>query len=78
MKASFEYKCRRCGKINLNPHCNKDLALTESIKVINGIQSELPQAPTLMSLHLCKDGGTGISDLQGFRVTERPEDAYKP
>lgn len=67
-EASFEYKCRRCGKIELNPHSCEEIANTELTYCILGIKSSLPQAPTLLSQHLCEDGGRGVSDLQGFQV----------
>lgn len=66
--ASFEYKCRRCGEIDLNPHCGEELANRELINVCFGFDSDQPQAPTLYGIHLCSDGGRGVSDIQGFRL----------
>lgn len=68
--AHFQYKCRRCGEIEENPHCGIDHALLHLINAIGEYKKESPQAPELLSLHDCKDGGMGVSDLVGYSVSD--------
>lgn len=72
--ASFEYKCRRCGQVELNPHCSDNKATHELINVVVGLASREPQSPQLLDIHSCKDGGQGVKDLQGFRYDTPPKD----
>jgi len=70
--ARFEYKCRRCGGISDNLFCSEGIARNEIINAKLGLNSKLEMAPDLLGVHLCSDGGQGISDLQGFRNTDKP------
>jgi hypothetical protein len=70
-QAHFQYKCRRCGVIEENPHCglpNKNEGITRLVNAINNTPLG-PQAPQLLDVHFCDDGGSGISDLLGYRVS---------
>lgn len=70
-EAQFEYKCRRCGKTSRNPCCDTDLArFILTCISLDGNKSEWNQSGSvhMLETHYCKDGGMGISDLQGFRV----------
>lgn len=66
--AIFEYKCRRCGEIELNPFCPAHMASVELILVSIGKKSNEPMGISLYRIHGCKDGGSGLSDLLGFGV----------
>jgi hypothetical protein len=67
----FEYKCRRCGCIDDSAATtNECLAHLELINSYLHLPKELydPKGHSvgMYSTHLCKDGGIGISDLQGY------------
>lgn len=72
--ARFEYKCRRCGEIELNPHTAEKNALIIMLSGIFGyplpknMKSFSGQEPRLFNIHNCKDGGMGVSDLLGYNV----------
>jgi hypothetical protein len=67
---AFVYKCRLCGETERNP-----FLFTERFKVIeilvdieiNG-SHKTTHSGTIheTSLHTCKNGGVGISDIQGM------------
>lgn len=71
----FEFKCRRCGAIEKNPWCSDELAPIHLIHAIHGTPSNQPQTPGMLSFHVCKDGGVGVSDLQGFMVESQPAES---
>jgi transcription elongation factor Elf1 len=68
----FQYKCRRCGKID-SSLCtgNEEIANACLLRVVCGIDypilpNNIGMNPEMLSTHLCKDGGTGITDLIGY------------
>ena len=71
-EAQFEYKCRRCGVVKHNLCADVDLA--QSLLTLIAINGNIASTQTgvnwlhMFEAHYCKDGGMGISDLQGFRV----------
>lgn len=74
-EARFEYKCRRCGAVTQSPITAKHNGLTVLIAAIHENPDILPtqlrpQAPRLLSMHSCLDGGVGVSDLLGYAVSE--------
>lgn len=69
----FEYKCRRCGEIEVNPCTSEDNARLFLMCLLfghNPPQSLMGTPPKIYSTHRCKDGGCGVSDLIGYRVVE--------
>ena len=71
IEAQFQYKCRRCGKVDYNPCCAVDLAKYSLIKIALGAiggSNKTGGWIFMHTTHCCKDGGQGIADLQGFRV----------
>lgn len=71
--AHFEYKCRRCGVIEENPHCGLPAGTARAtILLLDAMMGKAgePQAPTMLSLHTCEDGHCGVSDLIGYNITE--------
>ena len=61
----FIYKCRRCGQFDdsasVDGRDTAQRAITNAvIEVDDGLIS-----PGLLYFHQCKDGGIGVSDLQG-------------
>jgi len=70
--AKFQYKCRRCGKIELNPctaEKNAHLLLLCAVYGYDPPQSFIP-APQMFSIHLCNDKGLGVADLIGYSIFE--------
>lgn len=70
-EAQFEYKCRRCGQIYRNPCCSPYMARGILMQVIFcGSGGSVKKGGKVYPLasHLCKDGGEGIADLQGYRI----------
>jgi len=68
----FEYKCRRCGEISRPSGCGAEYAMHEL--------AVLQAAKKVTALHVCKDGGYGVSDLLGctppiepIKLSERAE-----
>lgn len=73
MEAQFEYKCRRCGKIYRNPCCSPEIAFQILVEIqIKGVGGDNIHGGRvfLHSSHFCKDGGTGLADLLGYRVVK--------
>jgi hypothetical protein len=71
--AHFEYKCRRCGAIELNPHMGlPDGESRATIQMVNAMmgRSDQPQSPQMFSLHPCSKTECGLSDLIGYHVTD--------
>jgi hypothetical protein len=80
--AHFEYKCRRCGKIDLNPHLdvsdgNESKATIELINAMMDLKTTSPQSPKMLSLHTCADSECGVSDLVGYHITDDSEGEKK-
>jgi len=70
--AHFEYKCRRCGIITLNPHMGVTDGETQAtIQLLNAMSgiTEYSQSPKMLSLHSCSDSECGVSDLIGYHIT---------
>ena len=69
MSASFEYKCRRCGRIEENPHASNELCERGLIGVVTneGKPYAMPGGViSMVTTHSCKDGGMGVADLIGI------------
>lgn len=65
---SYEYKCRRCGELDYNPHTgNEQVAFRGLMEAILDTDYNEGMRVHLFGTHLCKDGGKGITDLQGYR-----------
>jgi hypothetical protein len=62
----FIYKCRRCGQFDDSLATSGEIGrpIQLLVNAVLGISSET-MAPQLLSVHTCKDGGVGVSDLQG-------------
>lgn len=72
--ASFEFKCRRCGTIDQNPHASENNGLMALIWVIFSPGTPPPITGAVLdrySIHSCEDGGKGVSDLIGYAVTDK-------
>lgn len=68
----FEYKCRRCGEINRPAGCEA--------KYAQSVLAEIKTDTRVTCVHVCKDGGYGLSDLLGctppiepIKLNERAE-----
>lgn len=66
--AAFEYKCRRCGKIESKQNCNDACAFKYLLAVLYNITVTNPEIPLATSFHNCEDGNVGISDLIGYHL----------
>lgn len=72
---TFDYKCRRCGEVDKSLHIggiDDDSSMVAIHHLCNAIhgQPSKTQAPRLLSLHSCKDKGTGIADLIGHQEND--------
>lgn len=69
---AIEYKCRRCGAIDQSTRTgNPEIAFTAIIEAIsNGSTSRYGIPVSLVSMHLCKDRGHGVSDLIGCALVK--------
>lgn len=75
-KAVFEYKCRRCGVVDLDYQIQVPSGeLRARVKLIEAMKgiTKSTQAPAIFSLHLCAKGECGISDLIGYHVEENED-----
>jgi hypothetical protein len=67
---AFVYKCRLCGETERNPFLFTDRFKVIEILVdieINGSHNTTHSGTIHeTSLHTCKNGGVGISDIQGM------------
>ena len=67
---AFVYKCRLCGETDRNPFLFTDRLKAIAIMVDMGINGSHKTthsgAVHETSLHTCKNGGVGISDIQGM------------
>ena len=73
VEAQFEYRCRRCGAVYRNPCCSPDLARGILVEVaLHGFGGDAKKGGRVYAhaTHGCKDGGEGIADLIGYRVTD--------
>lgn len=69
--AKFEYRCRRCGEIEINPCTSPDNARMLLMYILYGCKVGshfISEPPQEKEMHHCKDGGCGITDLLGYRV----------
>lgn len=72
MTAIYEFKCRRCGAIDGTTQSSPEIAQTvviETVVVGKCVRYGIPT--TMVSTHLCKDGGTGVTDFIGVGLKER-------
>ena len=62
----FIYKCRRCGQFDDSLVTGGGISrpIQLLVNATLGVSSEA-MAPNILSVHACKDGGIGVSDLQG-------------
>jgi len=76
-EAHFEYKCRRrrCGVISVNPICALEYAQAELSAALGRCKHFLGgHQPELFGVHVCEDGGTGVTDLLGFKKVEEAKE----
>ncbi len=62
-----QYRCRRCGEIDVGGTTgyNATKVICQALDIING--KPVPGIPqNLISIHSCKDGGTGVTDFIGY------------
>lgn len=68
---TFEYKCRRCGKIDCDATSSYGLCRMILINLSISEEFEIPNVmgthPKRLSVCHCEDGGMGLSDLIGFK-----------
>lgn len=61
------FKCRLCGETFAAKEAGgRQTALHTAIFASIGKEPE-PNAPTLNDIHICEDGGIGISDFIGYK-----------
>ncbi len=65
----FEHKCRRCGEIDDSCGTRSEDNFTPQMALLDAIQGSADQL-YMNTIHLCKDGGMGITDLIGCRKTK--------
>ena len=65
----FEHKCRRCGEIDDSCGTRSKDNFTPQMALLDAIQGSADQLH-MTTVHLCKDGGMGITDLIGCRKTK--------
>lgn len=66
VKGKLIWRCRRCGSRNEVPP--EELAVNSRIErslLVEFLQQTLLNPGNMVRLHECRDGGIGISDLQG-------------
>lgn len=73
--ARFEYKCRRCGKVEQRCATSAENGQVCLIAAIRDDASYLqpslgPNRPTLITTHYCGPDGMGVADLIGYSVAE--------
>ena len=72
------YRCRLCGVQYIEG--GTDLAiLAEATLSGSGVEVEhrRENAPTLFSVHYCKDGSIGVSEFLGFKKSALGKEAQK-
>jgi hypothetical protein len=66
----FVYKCRLCGETERNPFLFADrfevIEIMVDIRINGSHQTPGCGAIRRTCLHACKNGGVGVSDLQGM------------
>lgn len=62
----FEHKCRRCGKIDDSCVTRSDNNLKAQLLLLGTILWTALQLH-MNTIHLCEDGGMGITDLIGCK-----------
>jgi hypothetical protein len=66
---AFEFKCRRCGQIDRNPHTAEANGMMCLIAVIHGHKSPLTgESLDMVGVHTCPDEGMGVTDLIGYSI----------
>ena len=69
-EATYEYKCRRCGKIFDGVCIGKefaDIRLIDTLKTGVSYCGDIPICKE--GFHNdCKDGGVGVGDIIGYRI----------
>lgn len=65
----FEHKCRRCGEIDDSRVMLSEDNFVPQMALLDAIQGRADQL-YMNTIHLCKDGGMGITDLIGCRKTK--------
>ena len=71
--AKFEYKCRRCSEIDVNPCTSEDNARLMLLCILSDRKMPLHiigRQPEQKGVHVCNDGGRGVSDLIGYGVVD--------
>lgn len=69
--AKFQYKCRRCGKIECNPSTDSSCAENYLVRTMYGWESPKDTVGfflKMFAVHDCQDGGKGVADLIGYEV----------
>ena len=66
-EANFQYKCRRCSNIYSDTSTAENTAFKTLINSVSETYGE-PTTIDFFSVHCCKDGGKGVSDLIGYSV----------
>lgn len=64
------YKCRLCGERYTDCITGRATAVGIAYELAVGVGTHIPQAPTMRTVHLCKNGGIGMSDFQGWEVRQ--------
>ncbi len=66
----FVYKCRLCGETECNPFLfisiSNAIEILIDIEIIGSHKTTHSGTMRQTSLHACKNGGVGVSDLQGM------------
>lgn len=73
MVGQFQHQCRRCKKISGNGVSDKETCENTLFEIVLRGRSDTPQAPRLIEIHYCEDGGMGVADLIGCSVEEQPQ-----
>jgi len=68
---AFEYKCRRCGRIDRNPHTAEPNGPPTLISAIMGKPHPFPGFEVrMLDVHTCPDKGMGVTDLIGYSIED--------
>lgn len=71
MIMTFEFKCRRCGEVHTGATGNKSIVFANLVSLSTNTllpKLDIGVPEVLLSIHNCKDGGYGISDLIGAKM----------
>lgn len=67
--AQFQFKCRRCGEIDSSLETGEAMAKQRLIECLINGKSCHNDIPLMMkSVHTCKDGSCGVTDLIGYEI----------